>query len=267
MTDNLPLFSNQSRQEARKGALVSLFAEKWWRVVALIVLFGAFLPVPLAANEFWSAHQNPYTIGEKTYFPLPPDDGFIQKGLASWYGPDFHGRRTSSGEQYDMHSLTAAHKTLPMDTVLLVKNIDNGKKTVVRINDRGPFRGGRIIDLSYKAARALGVVKNGTARVQIVALAEGEQDEEGKLIRLYRRDLEEGEFYVQIGSFAKQHNALRLQKRFAEAGHTATIEQTPQADSLLFRVQVYVGKTLLAAKNAEKKLWDRGYKGAFVIAR
>jgi rare lipoprotein A len=236
-------------------------------LVVLILFFGLFSPHPLQADESWSMHQEPYTVGEKTYFTLPPDDGYIQKGLASWYGSDFHGRRTSNGERYDMHSLTAAHKTLPMDTVLLVKNVENGKKTVVRINDRGPYMGGRIIDLSYTAARALGLMKNGTAKVQIVALAEGEQDESGKVIKLLKRDFDEGEFYVQIGSFAKQHNALRLQKRFAEAGHTATIEQALKAEDLFFRVQVYVGKTLQTAQTAEKALWERGYKGAFVIAR
>jgi len=166
-----------------------------------------------------------------------------------------------------MHSLTAAHKTFPMDTVLLVKNIENGQKAVVRINERGPYRGGRIIDLSYHAARALGLTKNGTAKVQIAALAEGQLDQSGKVIKLLKKNLEEGEFFVQIGSFAKRHNALRLQKRFAEAGHNATIEQAPKENNLLYRVQVYVGKTLQSARNEEKKLWESGYKGAFVIAR
>lgn len=250
----------------RRGISSQLLAK--FRQLAIFILF-LILSSPhfAAANESWSLHQEPYTIGEKTYFTIPPDEGFIQKGLASWYGPDFHGRRTSNGERYDMHSLTAAHKTLPMDTVLLVKNVENGKKAVVRINDRGPYRGGRIIDLSYNAARALGLTKNGTAKVQIVALAEGERDESGQVIKLIKRNLEEGEFYVQIGSFAKQHNALRLQKRFTEAGHNATIEQAPREDDLLYRVRVYVGKTLQSARTEEKKLWESGYKGAFVIAR
>lgn len=233
------------------------------RLVALLLLIAG----PGYANTSPSPHQDAHTLGDKTYFQLPPEESFTQKGLASWYGPTFHGRLTSNGERYDMHSLTAAHKTLPMDTVLLVKNLENDRKTVVRVNDRGPFCGGRIIDLSYKAARALGLNGKGTARVQIVAMAEGEEEKDGGEIRLFRQDLDQGEFYVQIGSFARHNNALRLQKRFAEAGHTATIRQAAAEETLLYRVQVYVGKTMQAARNAEKALLESGYKGAFVIAR
>lgn len=231
--------------------------------LALLVLIAG----PGYANTSPSLHQEAHTLGDKTYFQLPPEESFTQKGLASWYGPTFHGRLTSNGERYDMHSLTAAHKTLPMDTVLLVKNLENDRKTVVRVNDRGPYCGGRIIDLSYKAARALGLNSKGTAKVQIVAMAEGEEEKGGGEIRLFRQDLDQGEFYVQIGSFAKHNNALRLQKRFAEAGHTATIKQTDATHTLLYRVQVYVGKTMQAARRAEKTLLESGYKGAFVIAR
>ena len=233
------------------------------RFLALFVL----LTGPGYANTTPSLYQESHTIGEKTYFQLPPEESFSQKGLASWYGPSFHGRLTSNGERYDMHSLTAAHKTLPMDTVLLVKNLENDRKTVVRVNDRGPYCGGRIIDLSYKAARALGLNGKGTAKVQIVAMAEGEEENDDGQIRLFRQDLDQGEFYVQIGSFARQNNALRLQKRFAEAGHTATIRETAAANTLLYRVQVYVGKTMQAARSAERALLESGYKGAFVIAR
>lgn len=225
------------------------------------------LPSSALATASWSVDDRPYTLGEKTYFRLPPDDSFIQHGLASWYGPSFHGRRTSNGERFDMHSLTAAHKTLPMDTVVLVKNLDNGKQTVVRINDRGPYLGGRILDLSHRAAHALGLKQQGTAKVQIVALAEGEVDENRQVTKLFRRNLEEGEFFVQIGSFSQQDNALRLQKRFNDAGHTAQVQQASKDDSLLYRVHVYVGKTLQAAKDAEKALLQSGYRGAFVIAR
>ncbi|MFH0782771.1 MAG: septal ring lytic transglycosylase RlpA family protein [Pseudomonadota bacterium] len=209
----------------------------------------------------------PYVIDDKTYYQIPSTSGFIQKGQASWYGSFFHGRKTSNGECYDMHSLTAAHKTLPMGTVLLVKNLDNGKNTLVRVNDRGPFADGRIIDLSYKAARALGVVGNGTAKVQIVALAEGEVKNKGETPTLYYKDFEVGEFYVQIGSFAQKNNAVKLQKRFADAGHTAVIHQSLTPDDLLYRVRVYVGDTLQRAKIAKNSLLKRGYAGAFVIAR
>jgi rare lipoprotein A len=93
--------------------------------------------------------------------------GYVEKGIASWYGKKYHGRRTANGERYDMHAMTAAHKRLPFGTLVLVKNLDNGKKTRVRINDRGPFKKGRIIDLSYAAAREIGMVHDGLARVRI----------------------------------------------------------------------------------------------------
>ena len=116
--------------------------------------------------------QKPYVIDGKRYYPIPSAEGYSEKGIASWYGGKFHGKKTSNGETYNKYSMTAAHKTLPMNTMLLVKNLENGKKTVVRINDRGPFVRGRIVDLSYKAAKTLGIVKNGTARVQAIALGE-----------------------------------------------------------------------------------------------
>jgi rare lipoprotein A len=94
-------------------------------------------------------------------------NGYAEKGIASWYGKKYHGRRTANGERYDMHAMTAAHKKLPFGTLVLVKNLENGKKARVRINDRGPFKKGRIIDLSYAAARELGMVHDGLAKVRI----------------------------------------------------------------------------------------------------
>lgn len=124
------------------------------------------------------ATQRPYVIEGQTYHPIPSAEGYEEIGLASWYGDPFHGRKTANGETYDMYGITAAHKTLPMGTMLLVKNLANGKTATVRINDRGPFVDGRIIDLSYTTAKALGVVHKGTGKVKIVALyATEEQDE------------------------------------------------------------------------------------------
>jgi rare lipoprotein A len=101
--------------------------------------------------------------------PMSASDvhGYEEKGTASWYGKKYHGRLTANGERYDMHALTAAHKRLAFGAVVVVKNLDNGKKVRVRINDRGPFKKGRIIDLSYAAARELGMVEQGLARVKI----------------------------------------------------------------------------------------------------
>jgi rare lipoprotein A len=111
--------------------------------------------------------MKPYSINGIRYEPKVPNIGETFQGVASWYGPDFHGGKTSNGEYYDMTAFTAAHKTLPMNTQVRVTNLDNGRSTIVRINDRGPFVANRIIDLSYAAAKEIGMIKKGTARVKL----------------------------------------------------------------------------------------------------
>ncbi len=211
--------------------------------------------------------QAPYVINNKRFFPIPSAKGFNQTGLASWYGKDFHGRKTSNGEVYNMYAMTAAHKTLPMNTVLLVKNIDNGKETVVRINDRGPFIRGRIIDLSYTAGKKLDLIGRGTAKVRITALAEGHLNKKHQAQFSSYPNFASGEFYVQIGAFTKKINALKLQRRFTDAGHSMALQKYYVPRTTLFRVQVYAGKTLDSARRAETALHKHGYDGAFIIAR
>ena len=113
------------------------------------------------------ATMRPYTINGKTYYPTTVNVGDTASGIASWYGPDFHGKKTSNGETYNMNAMTAAHKTLPMNTMVRVTNLGNGAQTTVRINDRGPFVAGRIIDLSKAAATSIGMIGTGTARVKL----------------------------------------------------------------------------------------------------
>lgn len=115
-------------------------------------------------------YGKPYTVRGKTYYPLLSAKGFTETGLASWYGPGFHGRRTSSGERFNMHALTAAHTRLPFGTEVRVTRLDTGDSLVVRINDRGPFVDGKVIDLSHGAAKRLGIVRAGSARVRLDAL-------------------------------------------------------------------------------------------------
>lgn len=113
------------------------------------------------------ATMRPYTINGKTYYPTTVSVGDTALGIASWYGPNFHGKKTSNGETYNMNAMTAAHKTLPMNTMVRVINLGNGAQTTVRINDRGPFVSGRIIDLSKAAATSIGMIGAGTARVKL----------------------------------------------------------------------------------------------------
>lgn len=168
-----------------------------------------------------------------------------------------------------MHDHTAAHKTLPINTMLLVRNLENGKKTVVRVNDRGPFAKKRIIDLSLTAARDLDIVRNGTARVQITALGEAvtysENNREFERF-LPHQDFKRGEFYVQVGSFANPAYARRLQKKIEARGKDTVIRTYNDGDTVFYRVHVRAGDSLAAAKHQEKVLADSGFPG-FVLAR
>jgi len=218
------------------------------------------------------ATQRPYVINGKTYYPIPNAEGYRETGIASWYGKDFHGRRTSNGEVYDMYAGTAAHKTLPMGTMLLVKNLKNGKTTVVRINDRGPFVKSRIIDLSYTAAKSVGIIGNGTAGVTITALGEAvQQKAPGKKPsvrpKLKHKDFDAGRFYVQVGSFEHRKEARTLAKKFAARGRDVIIQQFPAAGIRLLRVMVFSGTSLKKAKQYEKYLENNNFPNALIIAR
>jgi len=132
--------------------------------------FGIPDAVPKAEPKSKYGNPESYVVFGKRYYTKGSSKGYVERGLASWYGKKFHGQRTSSGERYDMYAMTAAHKTLPLPTYARVTNVTNGRSAVVKINDRGPFHGNRIIDLSYSAARKLGVVAKGTAMVEIRAI-------------------------------------------------------------------------------------------------
>jgi len=214
--------------------------------------------------------QKPYKIKGKTYYPIPSAEGFRETGIASWYGDYFHGRKTSNGETYNMHGTTAAHKTLPMNTYLLVENLENGRETTVRINDRGPFHKGRIIDMSRTGAEKLGFIGQGTARVRITALGEAATYREaGKVVKKFKKhpDFRKGEFYVQIGSFVDQNNAKRLKDKMLALGRKTVIQEFDRGDKLFFRVQVRAGINLSAAEEVEKALNLSGFPGAYVVAR
>ena len=144
-------------------------------------------------------NHSPYTVLGKTYTVLPSSKGYHERGIASWYGSKFHGRRTSSGELYDMHLATAAHKSLPLPTYAEVTNLDNDRKMIVKINDRGPFHDGRIIDLSYAAAIRLGVDKTGTARIDVRAI-------DVKSKKRSSVKVADGTF-LQVGAFSKRKTA------------------------------------------------------------
>jgi rare lipoprotein A len=186
--------------------------------------------------ELKSRRGNPpfYEVQGKRYFVLTKADGYVERGVASWYGPTFHGVSTSMGEPYDMYAMTAAHKTLPLPAYARVTNLKNGKSVVVRINDRGPFVANRIIDLSYTAAAKLDMLREGTTLVEVRALTPAAPD---TLTRV--AELPPTELYMQAGAFADEGNAERLLARLRTAGLPGAAVAPPLATkSHLYRVRL-----------------------------
>ncbi len=214
-------------------------------------------------------YPKPYKIGKLWYQPLKHARGFRERGMASWYGKEFHGRKTASGESYDMYALTAAHKTLPMDTYVSVYNLNNGKRGDVRINDRGPFVRDRIIDLSYEAAQRIGLVGPGTAPVEIVALGSVKETVVGGKVQrtLVPGNYYVGDFTIQVGAFKEKENALRLRNKLAETYKNAHIVVYESAKGTFYRVRVSRCKTLDHARKYEKVIEAAGYPDAIVVAR
>jgi rare lipoprotein A len=211
-------------------------------------------------------HQKPYTVNGRMYHPLPTSEGFVQSGLASWYGSDFHGKKTSNGEVYDMHAMTAAHKTLPLGTSVRVVNLNNGREEVVRINDRGPFVGTRIIDLSFEVAKRLGVVGPGTAPVRIEALGIAQTDARGTLTYLPSVDYDSGNYAVQIGAFTLSDNAQRLAGKYRQQLGNAVVKQGWIDGKLFHRVWVGRYDSLTAAYAASDEFGRSGHPNSFVVA-
>ena len=209
--------------------------------------------------------QKPYEVDGQRYQPLRDHQDFSQKGIASWYGKKFHGRLTSNGETYDMYAMTAAHKTLPLGVEVRVVNKRNGKSTVVRINDRGPFVAGRIIDLSYTAAKELDVVEQGTAPVEIVAL--GYPHREGsKTTYSTPLDYDAGSFAVQVGAFSQSDNAKRLALQLKPSFGRTAVHFSDSDGRALYRVRVGDFRSLNVAEAAKEKLRSDRFPGAFVVA-
>ncbi|MCC7411331.1 MAG: septal ring lytic transglycosylase RlpA family protein [Gammaproteobacteria bacterium] len=177
----------------------------------------AAIPDPVPRQEPLSRYGNPdsYVVHGRRYYPLKSAAGFVERGIASWYGSDFHGRRTSSGEPYDMYQMTAAHKTLPLPTYARVTNLSNGRTAIVRVNDRGPFHENRIIDLSYAVAAKLGIADPGTGLVEVRAIESGKPLVAPPSVPLRLADRVPGlaSFYLQVGAFRDYANAQRMRDK------------------------------------------------------
>jgi rare lipoprotein A len=249
----------------RHSVLISLSC----LAAVLLIASCARRPRPPAGYRGLPATQRPYVIAGKTYYPLGSAQGFRQKGLASWYGPKFHGRRTANGERYDMEAPTAAHKTLPMNTWVQVTNLQNGRQVKVRINDRGPFVDSRIIDLSRSAARRLGVLGPGTARVEVLALGIKRPGSgvAGRPVQyLQPKSYRQGVFTVQVGAFVIRQNALRLAELLRSQVSKVHIQTYDRGDRIFYRVRVGRLPRLEQALALKARMRSWGYHQAFAVA-
>jgi rare lipoprotein A len=202
----------------------------------------------LSAKAYKHPTFRPYRVHGKKYYPHDTEVGEIYKGNASWYGPDFHGKLTSNGERYNMYEMTAAHKTLPMNTVVKVTNLKNGLTAVVRINDRGPFVATRIIDLSNSAARKIEMIKDGTAPVKIEVLGFYSKNKtrilRKKLIKKAKQkkkkdiiDQKKKSYALQIASFTNIDGAIETQEKYNNKdGYTTIIKDIESENGRFFKV-------------------------------
>lgn len=231
-----------------------------------------------------AGNKSPYTVLGQTYVLLPSSKGYRQTGMASWYGTKFHGQSTSNGETYDVYEMTAAHKTLPIPTYVLVTNLENNRQAIVRVNDRGPFVSNRIIDLSYAAAVKLGYANKGTAFVEVAAIDVDNWPPRGTpdappavspplapvqplsqtvspapvpanpLPEKESAVASAGEFYVQAGAFGDPRAAETLRARLAKAqGNPVTVQRTPSGP-VLYRVRIGPLRDRAAAEQLRNQL-------------
>jgi rare lipoprotein A len=192
------------------------------------------IPDAIPKAEPKSAKGNPpfYTVLGKRYFVMESAAGYVERGVASWYGPGFHAQSTSNGECYDMYAMTAAHTRLPLPTYVQVTNLSNGRSVIVRVNDRGPFKEGRIIDLSYTAAAKLDMLRDGTAFVEVRAITPSDRPKDTPTAQ-------PGGLFVQAGAFSNEANAQRLVNDLRAQGVTNATVRADQVDGrALYRVRV-----------------------------
>jgi len=246
-------------------------------LAALILLAGCAPTGPRPASK---ATFRPYSIGGKTYRPLMTAHGYREEGYASWYEPGwFSGKTTANGERLDPDALTCAHKLLPINTMLRVRNLENGREVVVRVNDRGPFVAGRCVDLTEAGARALGFYGRGKARVALAV--DGPPPAQGVApapppagsppAQPGQATVPDwqffGPFYVQVGVFAVRENAHNLARRLTDMGYAGTtVQEADQSGQRVWRVQAGDFASLGEAMEAQDRLAGR-FPDAFVVSR
>lgn len=203
-----------------------------WLLVSLVVLFLSSCGISRTAVT-------------------PEGKEVLGDGVASWYGPNFHGKQTANGETFNMNDLTAAHRTLPFNTVLLVENLDNGRAVEVRINDRGPYVGNRVIDLSRKAAEEIDMINSGTANVNLYLVGEGDRP-------VSAQNASSSEtFTVQLASFENEREAINKSAQISGS----RVERVTVAGNVVYRVYFGIFNNVDEARNAYNELNNQGHSG------
>ena len=246
------------------------------RLLALtLLLTSCSFGVPIQRNSSTSNTNNPppsntpyssqqsYIVHGKQYHVMNSADGYVERGIASWYGRKFHGRKTSNGDTYDMFAMTAAHKTLPLPTKVKVTNLSNGKSVIVTVNDRGPFVDDRIIDLSYAAAKKLDLITHGTSQVEVRALTG--KPSNVRVIPL-QSDTQEPDIYIQTGSFAEKINAITQQQQLKALNFNDCHIYPIQTDNgLFYRVRIGPFSLLESAQQTLQKLKNQAFSHSRLV--
>ena len=221
--------------------------------------------VPKAEPRSRGGNSPSYVVNGRRYYVRKSSHGYRERGIASWYGTKFHGRKTANGERYDMYAMTAAHKELPIPSYVRVTNLRNGRSAVVRVNDRGPFHSNRIIDLSYAAATKLGILGKGTGLVEVVALEPGRPAPAP--VRTYALPADANPtLFVQVGAFASRDNADRLRWKLQNSlNRSVRIQRTGEHGAVMYRVQVGPVVNVEQADSLVFRLADLGIRKVHMV--
>ena len=237
--------------------------------------------VPKKEPRSKSGNPGSYVVFGKRYYVMKSARGYKERGIASWYGSKFHGKRTSSGEPYDMHGMTAAHKTLPLPTYVKVTNLKNGRQVIVKVNDRGPFHENRIIDLSHTAAIKLGIKGTGTGLVEVEAIDPDNWDNNTRTARSSHAPVADtpsetitkipvpkiSGIFLQLGAFVSSHNAYVLKNRANNAldSTLARVSSTLNGSQKFYRVRIGPLDNVEQADSLTERLTQKGFNTPSVV--
>lgn len=226
--------------------------------------------VPRVEPKSRGGNKSPYTVFGKRYYVMSSSHGYVETGTASWYGKKFHGHKTSNGEIYDMYQMSAAHKSLPIPTYVRVTNLANDKQVIVRVNDRGPFHGSRLIDLSYAAASKLDMLKQGTAWVRIEAIDPRAWQRPSNVVAVTTPQPEQNVAgrYLQVGAYSNRTSALQVESKLRDAfNQLAVITRTGSMSDgkTIYRVQLGPLQSTSSLAELINRLEQLGYSNPRLV--